>query len=97
MIPFIHIGPLTFGTYGIMLATGLFAGFVLLRAELFAAGFPPTPSVYLAHPILLVSPTGFTFYGAVIGGLVAAALLAHHYRIPFLTFLDVVASGAALG
>lgn len=104
-----------------MLATGLFAGFVLLRAELFRrqiaanpyviilvigiTGFITsklyklidTPSVYLAHPIRLLSPTGFTFYGAVIGGLVAAAFLARHYRIRSLTFLDVVASGAALG
>jgi phosphatidylglycerol:prolipoprotein diacylglycerol transferase len=121
VIPFIHIGRLTFGTYGIMLATGLFAGYVLLRAELFRrqiaanpyaiiliigfTGFVTsklyklidTPSVYRAHPVLLLSSTGFTFYGAVMGGLVAAAFLARHYRIPFLTFLDVVASGAALG
>ncbi len=121
MVPFIHIGPLQFGTYGIMLATGLFAGFVLLRAELFrrriranayaiilvigVTGFitsklykvVDTPSVYLQHPLLLLSPVGFTFYGAVMGGLVAAAFLARHYRISFLTFLDVVASGAALG
>lgn len=121
MIPFVHIGPLMFGTYGIMLGTGLFAGFMLLRAELSRrnidanpyaiiliigiAGFVSsklyklvdTPSVYLAHPSLLLSPTGFTFYGAVIGGMVAAAFLARHYKIRFLTFLDVVASGAALG
>jgi phosphatidylglycerol---prolipoprotein diacylglyceryl transferase len=121
VIPFIHIGSLTFGTYGIMLGTGLFVGFVLLRAELFrrqitadpyaiiliigVTGFLTsklyklidTPSVYMAHPSLLLSPTGFTFYGAVMGGLVAAAFLARHYRIRFLTFLDVVASGAALG
>ena len=107
--------------YGIMLATGLFAGFLLLRAELFrrriqanpyviilvigVTGFITsklyklidTPSVYLAHPALLLSPSGFTFYGAVMGGLVAAAFLARHYRIRFLTFLDAVSPGAALG
>jgi phosphatidylglycerol---prolipoprotein diacylglyceryl transferase len=121
VFPFIHIGPLTFGTYGIMLATGLFAGFVLLRAELFrrqiranaytiilvigVTGFitsklykiVDTPSVYLTSPILLLSPRGFTFYGAVMGGLVAAAFLARHYGISFLTLLDAVSPGAALG
>jgi phosphatidylglycerol:prolipoprotein diacylglycerol transferase len=104
-----------------MLATGLFAGFVLLRAELFRRGIRAnayaiilaigvtgfitskiykivdTPSVYWAHPILLLSPIGFTFYGAVMGGLVAAAFLARYYEISFLTFLDAVAPGAALG
>jgi phosphatidylglycerol---prolipoprotein diacylglyceryl transferase len=121
VFPFIHIGPLTFGTYGIMLATGLFAGFVLLRAELFrrdihanayaiilvigVSGFiasklykiVDTPSVYWAHPMLLLSPMGFTFYGAVMGGLVAAAFLARYYGIGLLTLLDAVSSGAALG
>lgn len=121
MLPFIHIGQLKFGMYGIMLATGLFAGFLLLRADLLrrriqanpyviilvigVTGFitsklykmVDTPSVYLAHPILLLGPAGFTFYGAVIGGLVAAAFLARHYRIGFLTFLDAVSPGAALG
>jgi len=121
VFPFIHIGPLTLGTYGIMLATGLFAGFVLLRAELFrrrihanafaiilvigVTGFitsklykiVDTPSLYLERPALLLSPIGFTFYGAVLGGLVAAAFLARHYRISFLALLDAVSSGAALG
>jgi len=121
VLPFIHIGPLKFGTYGIMLATGLFAGFILLRAELLrrqiranpyiiilvigVTGFitsklykmVDTPSVYLVHPILLLRPVGFTFYGAVMGGLVAAAFLARHYKIGLLTFLDAVSPGAALG
>jgi phosphatidylglycerol:prolipoprotein diacylglycerol transferase len=121
VFPFIHIGPLQFGTYGIMLATGLFAGFVLLRAELCRrqiranpytiilvigiTGFVTsklykivdTPSVYLQHPAMLLSPMGFTFYGAVMGGLVAAAFLARHYGIRFLALLDAVSPGAALG
>lgn len=121
MLPFIYIGPLKFGMYGIMLATGLFVGFLLLRADLVRRGIQAnpyviilvigvtgfitsklykmvdTPSVYLVHPILLLGPAGFTFYGAVMGGLVAAAFLARYYRIGFLTFLDAVSPGAAMG
>lgn len=33
MHPFIHIGPLTLGTYGIMVATGLICAFFVLRAD----------------------------------------------------------------
>src|SRR5437868_5502090 len=34
MYPFIHLGPITLGTYGIMVATGLICAFFLLRADL---------------------------------------------------------------
>jgi phosphatidylglycerol:prolipoprotein diacylglycerol transferase len=33
LYPFIHIGPLTLGTYGLMVATGLVCAFFILRAE----------------------------------------------------------------
>ena len=33
MYPFIHIGPLTLGTYGLMVAVGLICAFYILRAE----------------------------------------------------------------
>ena len=33
MYPFIHIGPLTLGTYGIMVAIGLICAFFILRAD----------------------------------------------------------------
>ena len=33
MYPFIHIGPLTLGSYGLMVAVGLICGFFILRAE----------------------------------------------------------------
>jgi phosphatidylglycerol:prolipoprotein diacylglycerol transferase len=121
MFPFLTIGSVRFGTYGIMLAVGLYCGFYILRADLRrrsiraspfvitlvigVTGFVvsklykivDTPSVFLAHPILLLSPRGFTFYGAVIGGLGAAFLLAKHYRFSFLTLLDAVSPAAALG
>jgi len=33
LYPFIHIGPLTLGSYGIMVAVGLICGFFILRAD----------------------------------------------------------------
>ena len=33
MYPFIHIGPLTLGSYGVMVATGLIIAFFILRAD----------------------------------------------------------------
>jgi len=37
--PFIHIGPVTLGTYGIMVASGLICAFFLVRADLRRRGF----------------------------------------------------------
>lgn len=34
MYPFIHLGPITLGTYGIMVATGLICAFFVMRADL---------------------------------------------------------------
>ena len=34
MYPFIHLGPVTLGTYGLMVATGLLCAFFILRADL---------------------------------------------------------------
>jgi phosphatidylglycerol:prolipoprotein diacylglycerol transferase len=36
--PFIHIGPLTLGTYGLLVATGLICAFFVLRADLARRG-----------------------------------------------------------
>jgi phosphatidylglycerol---prolipoprotein diacylglyceryl transferase len=33
LYPFIHVGPLTLGTYGLMVATGLICAFFILRAD----------------------------------------------------------------
>lgn len=38
MYPFIHIGPLTLGSYGIMVAVGLICGFFILRADFVRRG-----------------------------------------------------------
>jgi phosphatidylglycerol:prolipoprotein diacylglycerol transferase len=34
MYPFIHLGPLTLGTYGLMVATGLICAFFVMRADI---------------------------------------------------------------
>ena len=36
--PFIHLGPITLGTYGIMVASGLICGFFIMRADLARRG-----------------------------------------------------------
>src|SRR5437773_10786679 len=38
MSPFIHLGPVTLGTYGLLVATGLICAFFLLRADLARRG-----------------------------------------------------------
>src|SRR6202030_346892 len=38
LYPFIHIGPLTLGSYGLMVATGLICAFFILRADLARRG-----------------------------------------------------------
>jgi phosphatidylglycerol:prolipoprotein diacylglycerol transferase len=39
MYPFIHVGPLTLGTYGIMVALGLISAFFVIRADLRRRGY----------------------------------------------------------
>ena len=122
MLPYIHIGPLTLGTYGLLLATALLCAFFVLRSDLRRrrlnadphtiiglAGLVglvggklyhvlETPSELFAHPLqILFSSFGFSFYGGLLGGLVAVVLLARHYRMPVLTMLDVASPAAALG
>ena len=38
MYPFIHIGPLTLGSYGLMVATGLICAFFILREDFHRRG-----------------------------------------------------------
>jgi phosphatidylglycerol:prolipoprotein diacylglycerol transferase len=122
VLPYIHIGPLTLGTFGLLLAAGFLAAFFVLRADLRRRGLngdPNTmvvlaclaglfgaklwhllerPADFFAHPFrLILSPLGFAFYGGLVGGLVTAALLARHYRIPALTMLDLASPATALG
>jgi phosphatidylglycerol---prolipoprotein diacylglyceryl transferase len=60
MLPFIHIGPLTLGTYGIFVAIGLIVAFIVVNADVRRRGLN-------ADPNIIVGLTG-------IAGLVGARL-----------------------
>lgn len=47
MYPFIHIGPLTLGSYGIMVAVGLICGFFILRADFERHKVPADPEAII--------------------------------------------------
>jgi phosphatidylglycerol:prolipoprotein diacylglycerol transferase len=55
------------------------------------------PRELLANPAVLISRYGFTWSGSVITTLVAMVLLARHFDIPVLEFMDLCAPPAALG
>ena len=122
MYPYIHIGPVTLGTYGILVATALLVAYFVLRADFRRremaveaetiigvtglAGLVgarlyhllETPKVFFADPWpLLFSKMGFAWFGSVIAGFIALALLARHYRVPMLLMLDCASPAAAIG
>lgn len=55
------------------------------------------PALYWAHPARLLNPSGYAFYGAVMGGVAVVCGLARIYRTPALTIFDAVSPAAALG
>lgn len=56
------------------------------------------PAEFFANPIgLFFSSYGFAWFGGFLGGLAVLLWLAHHYRVPILTFLDACSPAAALG
>jgi prolipoprotein diacylglyceryl transferase len=73
MYPFIHIGPLTLGTYGILVAAAAIAAYFVLRADLRRRGLPD-----LADTIVLVTA---------IAGIVGAKLY-HVLETPRELFAD---------
>ncbi len=122
MYPFIHIGPVTLGTYGLMVAVAMLTAYFVLRADfrrremavdaetiigvtglVGLAGariysLLETPKAFFADPWpMLFSKMGFTWFGAVITGAIALALLSRRYRVPFLLMLDCVAPAVAIG
>lgn len=122
MIPFLHLGPLTIPTYGLMVAAGLLVAAYILQADfrrrkleadafliIGIAGLAgivgsrvyevlETPREFLADPWgQLFSRFGFTWFGALIAGLVALGILAWHAKIPLLTFLDACSPAASAG
>ena len=48
MLPYIHIGPLTLGTFGLLVAAGLLCAFFVLRADLRRRRLTADPSVIIA-------------------------------------------------
>ena len=57
------------------------------------------PSFYLHHPIEIIAvwQGGMAFFGAMFGGLVAVAISAWRWHIPFWSLLDVGAIGMTIG
>ncbi len=57
-----------------------------------------SPGELLAHPLgMIFSRTGFAWFGGFLGGITALFLLARHYKIPLLRFLDACSPAAAFG
>lgn len=54
---------------------------------------------YLAHPleILAVNKGGMSFHGGLIGVVIAGAIYAHVYKMPFLSLADLVVCGVPVG
>jgi len=56
MVPFLHLGPLTIPTYGLMVALGMVAGYYMLAADLARRGIAPKDSgvaeMFVAIPCL---------------------------------------------
>jgi phosphatidylglycerol---prolipoprotein diacylglyceryl transferase len=54
--------------------------------------------LYAANPReMLLSGSGFVWYGGLAGGILASYLVARHYRIPFRVLLDMAAPAIAIG
>jgi phosphatidylglycerol:prolipoprotein diacylglycerol transferase len=85
-----HIG--TANPLVIILILGV--GGVLFSKLYFLIEFPFRSKV---DPGLLFRPSGFTFYGAMLGDLLALVLLARYYRTPVAVLLDALASALAIG
>jgi phosphatidylglycerol:prolipoprotein diacylglycerol transferase len=57
-----------------------------------------SPSELFADPVgMLFSSYGFAWFGGFLGGLIALMVMARHYKVRVLTFLDASSPAAALG
>lgn len=122
MYPYIHVGPLALGTFGLLVWLAFVAAYLVLARDFRRRGFKAdvqtvvaftaiagvvgaklwnsfeTPADLLTHPFgTLFSRTGFAWFGGFLGGIITLILLARHYRIPLLRFLDACAPAAAVG
>lgn len=74
----------------------IIGGIVVGRMGYVAVNFP----AFARAPLTIVTiwkDSGLTFYGALVGGLMVAALYARLFRIPLSKFIDVFAPALALG
>jgi phosphatidylglycerol---prolipoprotein diacylglyceryl transferase len=127
MIPFLHLGPLTIPTYGLMVALAMLSAYFLLRADFARRGLAVGPDsnlaeLFIAIPSIcgiigarlyhvletprdlfadpwgqLFSRYGLAWFGGLIAGAAAWAVLAHRHKIPLLVSLDAGSPAAALG
>jgi phosphatidylglycerol:prolipoprotein diacylglycerol transferase len=127
MIPFLHLGPVTIPTYGLMVAAAMLAAYFLLRADFKRRGLEPGPDSSLAELFIAVpcvcgivgarlyhvlesprdliadpwgqlfSRYGLAWFGGLLAGAAAWAILAHRHKIPLLVSLDAGSPAAALG
>jgi phosphatidylglycerol:prolipoprotein diacylglycerol transferase len=127
MIPFLHFGPLTVPTYGLMVASAMLSAYVVLHADFSRRGIGGKPDsniaeLFIAIPCVcgiigarlyhvLESPRdlmadpwgqifsryGLAWFGGLIAGAAAWALLVRAQKIPLLTSLDAGSAAAALG
>jgi phosphatidylglycerol---prolipoprotein diacylglyceryl transferase len=133
MIPFLHLGPLTLPTFGLMVAMALLVSAYVLQADferrrpqlvqilgyggqkdegfliIGIAGIAglagarlyhvlESPAEFFADPWpQLFSRFGFAWFGGFLGGFVALIILARHFRVPVLQFLDMASPAACVG
>jgi len=133
MIPFLHLGPLTIPTFGLMVALALLVSAYVLQADfdrrrtqlasipgyrgqrdegfliIGIAGIAgligarlyhvlESPDEFFADPWpQLFSRFGFAWFGGFLGGFIALIVLARHFRVPILQFLDIASPAACVG
>lgn len=127
MIPFLHLGPVTIPTYGLMVASAMLAAYFLLRADFARRGLAGGPDsniaeLFIAVPCVcgiigarlyhvlesprdliadpwgqLFSRYGLAWFGGLLAGAAAWAVLARRHKIPLLVSLDAGSPAAALG
>ncbi len=56
-----------------------------------------SPQELMANPAVLISRFGFAWFGGFLGGFIALVILARHFRIPTLAFMDLCSPAAAVG
>jgi len=122
VLPYLHLGPLTVGTFGLLMWAAFVAAYLVLRADFRRRRLPGEPETLIVFMMLagitgaklwhvlerprelmsdpagiVLSRTGFAWFGGLIAGSLTLLYLARRWRIPTLTFLDACSPAAALG